>query len=196
MELTPDEAALVADARTLMDKTRATAKIKAHLEALKGALFPLVQAGSTSWRVPDGFDPAASQIARGENLEGTPYQYLDFPKYFSKETYFTFRTLIWWGRSVSYCWILKGPDLSHHRSALIQNISSEPNDFGVWFGGDPWDWEGFVPLSSVPSEALEPMQFLKVGRRVDIQPEGFTRDMLVEGGIRAFNSLTPLVEGP
>lgn len=193
MELTPEELEVVRDEPRLLAKTRATRKLREHLEALKWALFPLVQGDHPNWVAPEGFEPANSQIARGENLDGTPYQYLDFPKYFTVPCHFTFRTLLWWGRGLCCCWILKGPDLDRYRHGLVAGVTEPDADLGVWFGGDPWDWDGFVPLASVPPEALEPLGFLKVGRRLPLTPERLTRDGLVAAGLDAFRALRPVV---
>lgn len=198
MELTPDEIAVVTDRERLLAKTAATVKLKGHLEALHGELFLQVQAQHAGWRVPAGFDPAASQIARGESLEGTPYQYMDFPRFFTKDVFFTFRAMLWWGRGVCFAWILKGDDTAAFRRALydgpsvsgVGRITPEP---GIWFGGDPWDWEGFVPLSSVPPEALESMDFLKVGRMLPLTPERLTRDGFVAAGMETFNAIVPIL---
>lgn len=198
MDLTEEEAAVVTEAAPLLAKTRAVGKLKGHLEALKWALFPRVQAGHGAWRAPPGFDPAAAQIARGENLDGTPYQYLDFPKHFSKDTHFTFRTLIWWGRSVSFCWILKGADLPAYRARLKADLDPLVRaGVGVWFGGDPWDWGGHVSLTAVPPDALDALGFLKVGRQVPLSDRTvLTREGLLAAGSAAFEALEPVVRAP
>ncbi len=181
-----------------MAKTRAKARIRAHLEALKWALFPAVQAGHPAWDAPAGFDPAASQIARGENLEGTPYQYLDFPRHFTGGEFFTFRTLVWWGRSVSFCWILKGAALADQRARLKAHLDDLVGaGIGVWFGGDPWDWGAHVALTAVPPDALDALGFLKVGRTVPLgDGKILARDALVQAGVATFGALVPLVSRP
>jgi hypothetical protein len=199
MELTDEEAAVVADARLLLAKTRATVKVRGHLEALKAALAPTVAAGHGAWEAPDGFDPAAAQIARGENLDGTPYQYLDFPKHFRGDVHFTFRTLVWWGRAACFCWILGGPSLPAFRGRVKARAAElAAAGIGVWFGGDAWDWEGHVALGAVPPDALDTLGFLKVGRRVALadDPRVLTRDGLVAAGTGAFAALEPVVRRP
>ena len=196
MKLTDEELGLVVNQPLLRAKSSATATLKGHLEALKWALFPEVQAGYGGWVAPEGFEPTSSQIARGENLDGTPYQYLDYPRYFTKPCYFAFRSLIWWGRAVCFCWILKGPDLPHYRRALIGGGVTPVPHMGAWFGGDPWDWDGFVPLDSVPPEALAPMEFLKVGRRIPLSRELLERDRFVEEGLATFRALQTVLARP
>jgi len=198
IDLSDAEIAAVTDGARLLAKTRATAKLKGHLEALKWALFPRVQAGHAAWDAPAGFDPAASQIARGENLEGTPYQYLDFPRHFAGGEFFTFRTLLWWGRSVSFCWILKGGNLPGHRARLKASLDDlVAAGIGVWFGGDPWDWGAHVALTAVPPDALDALGFLKVGRSVPLGGgKVLTRAALVGAGTAVFGALEPLVTRP
>lgn len=198
IDLTDDEIAAVTDGPRLLAKTRATAKLKGHLEALKGALVPRIQAGHGAWDAPAGFDPAASQVGRGENLEGTPYQYLDCPRHFAGGEYFTFRTLVWWGRSVSWCWILQGGALPAHRARLkARRDDLARAGIGVWFGGDPWDWGAHVALASVPPDALDALGFLKVGRSVPLgDGKALTRAGLVGAGTAVFGALEPLVRRP
>jgi len=198
IDLTDDEIAAVTDGARLRATTRAKARVKAHLEALKWALFPAVQAGHGAWDAPAGLDPSASQIARGENLEGTPYQYLDFPRHFTGGEFFTFRALVWWGRSVSFCWILKGAALAGYRARLKAHRDDLVRaGIGVWFGGDPWDWGAHVALTAVPPDALDALGFLKVGRTVPLgDGKILTRDGLVEAGVAAFGALAPLVSRP
>jgi len=195
MDLTPEEAAVVADGDLLRAKTRATTKLRGHLEALRASLLPTVRDGHRAWRTPPGFDPECSQIARGENLDGTPYQYLDLPKHFTGGDYFTFRTLVWWGRAVCFCWILKGDGLPGCRARLKAHAEGLVNaGVGVWFGGDPWDWGGHVALTAVPPDALDALGFLKVGMRLPLDVPGLlTRDGLVAAGRTAFDALEPVV---
>jgi len=198
IDLSDEEIAAVTDGARLLAKTRATAKIKGHLEALKWALFPQVQAGHAAWDAPEGFDPSASQIARGENLEGTPYQYLDFPRHFAGGAYFTFRTLVWWGRSVSFCWILQGGALPDHRARLKARLDDLVRaGIGVWFGGDPWDWGAHVALTAVPPDALDALGFLKVGRTLPLgDGKVLTREGLTRAGLETFAALEPLLTRP
>jgi hypothetical protein len=195
LELTPEEFAAVSDTGRLRAKTRATATLRGHLEALREALRPRVAGRHRTWRTPPGFDPDASQIARGENLDGTPYQYLDLPKHFTGGDYFTFRTLLWWGRGVSFCWILKGGGLAAYRAGLKMHAEGLVGaGVGVWFGGDPWDWGGHVDLAAVPPDALDALGFLKVGVRVPLDVPGLlSRDGLVAAGTAAFDALEPVV---
>jgi hypothetical protein len=198
IDLTDEEIAAVTDGARLLAKTRATAKIRGHLEALRWALFPRIQAGHAAWDAPAGFDPDAAQIARGQNLEGTPYQYLDFPRHFAAGEFFTFRTLVWWGRSVSYCWILQGGALSNHRARLKAGLDDLVRaGIGVWFGGDPWDWGAHVALTAVPPDALDALGFLKVGREVPLgDGKALTRAGLVDTGTAVFGALEPVVTRP
>lgn len=195
MDLTPEEAAIVANGDLLRAKNRATAKLRAHLEALRASLLPRVKGGHRGWEVPAGFDPDSSQIARGENLDGTPYQYLDLPKHFTGGDYFTFRTLLWWGRGACFCWILKGSGLPACRARLKAHAEALVEaGAGVWFGGDPWDWGAHVALTAVPPDALDALGFLKVGLQLPLSVEGLlTRDGLVAAGTTAFDALEPVV---
>lgn len=195
MDLTPQQLALIADGPLLKAKTAATETVKEWLEQLRQALYGRVRDGYGTWRVPRGFDPARFQIAKGENLDGMPYQYLDFPKHFREEDYFTFRTLVWWGRGVCVCWVLQGESMPAWRRAVGAGAVGALPGLGMWFGGDPWGWDGFVPLESVPPEAVEATGFIKVGRMLPLTAETVSRDGLIRAAVDTFDALLPVIAG-
>ena len=195
MELTPEETSLVGDARTLLAKGHAMRVIRGHLEHLREVLGARVRAECGTWEIPPGFDPDQAQVARGEDLGGTPYQYLDCPRHFNRETYFSFRTLVWWGRSLNCCWVFKGERLDAVRRRLGDGVVDTPG-VGIWFGGDPWDWEDFVPLSAVSWEALAHLEFLKIGTRHPLDAEHLTRDCMAATALATFEAVVPLIERP
>lgn len=105
---------------------------------------------------------------------------------------------MWWGRSVSFCWILQGGALPGHRARLKAHLDGLVKaGIGVWFGGDPWDWGAHVALTAVPPDALDALGFLKVGRTIPLgDGKVLTREVLTEAGLSTFEALEPLLTRP
>lgn len=95
---------------------------------------------------PNTTDFLKGQIAKGENYEGYPYVMLDFPKQFSKQSIFTFRTLFWYGHSLIFSMIVAGEHLEHYRTNFEKHYDSLCNA-ALYFGiNDMWDWREHAAL--------------------------------------------------
>ncbi len=192
-ELTPQQFALVQDRELLADKARASALLVDHLKRLAPELVARVGERAPCWRVPDRFDADAFQVARGESLDGLPYQYLDAPRCFGKEAILAFRVLVWWGRSLNCCWVIKGP----HLQAALERLHGLEPPLGVWTDADIWRWDGFVPLSRVPVDQVGAHGFLKVGTQVPLSMENLSFEGLRASALGAFSAGIPLIDrGP
>jgi hypothetical protein len=137
--LTAGEAALVADAEFFRVKARIMAKVRAQLEEVRAGLRE--ELGGVELLAPAGFDPAKCQFVKGEHLEGCPYQYLDYPKHFSGDEKFTFRTLFWWGHYYVFALILEGRGLLRYKHNLINRYREiADREICLCLGPSPWDW--------------------------------------------------------
>ncbi|MBI5136090.1 MAG: hypothetical protein HZA24_02015 [Nitrospirae bacterium] len=194
MELTPGQLRLVCDRPLLAAKTQAAATLTRNLHGLAGTLRAEVRGHAPGWVVPEGFDPEAFQVARGENLDETPYQYLDCPRHFSRDGVFAFRVLIWWGRSVNACWLLKGERLPVWRERLrALPVADRPDGVGLWLGADPWDWAGFTPLHRADWCAVAERDFVKLGIRRELSAPILAPDGLRDAAMMAFRAGQPLL---
>src|SRR5680860_184676 len=116
------ELALLADREFFRKKAKISVKIKQILEDLHQrleaeiALQPLL--------TPEGFDSQASQFVKGEHLEDFPYQYVDFPRLYTRETKFAFRSLIWWGHHIVFALMIEGPLIKQYRRNLFNRYLS------------------------------------------------------------------------
>jgi hypothetical protein len=54
-----------------------------------------------TYNLPKKVKIQSGKISRGENLSSLPYRVLDFPRYFSSDQFYTFRTLFHWGHGFS-----------------------------------------------------------------------------------------------
>ena len=185
-ELTPQQLTLIQNRALLADKAHASALMVDHLKALSADLLAEVRERSPHWRVPDRFDATAFQVARGESLDGLPYQYLDVPRCFGKTSILAFRVLVWWGRSLNCSWMIQGPDLTLALDRLSgRDMAAE---LGVWTDADLWRWEGFTPLSQCPSDRLGAHGFLKIGTQAPLSMNNLTQDGLRSAALVAFNA--------
>lgn len=58
--------------------------------------------------IPSKVFMSTPKISKGENYLGRPWMILDFPRVFTKEDMFAYRTLCWWGQGFSMTLLLKG----------------------------------------------------------------------------------------
>lgn len=90
---------------------------------------------------PAEVDESTGKIFRGENYLGLPYLVLDYPKYFSKDSVFSFRTMFWWGNFFSCTLHLQGKVLDERRNLLIQNWKSlRKKNIHICVGKTPWHY--------------------------------------------------------
>src|SRR5262245_43294773 len=68
---------------------------------------------------PEGCESENGQLVKGERFHDFPYVYLDFPKFFSKDEMFTFRSFFWWGHALFFCWFLSGPRLDEYKKRVL-----------------------------------------------------------------------------
>jgi hypothetical protein len=81
----------------------------------------------------------AAKISKGENLQGLPYQVLDYPRLFERENVFAIRTLFWWGNFFSITIQLSGK----YKALFQENIYSNypylrSGGFYCCINDDPW----------------------------------------------------------
>ncbi len=135
----PEEIALIKDAEFFQIKAGIMTKIREQLEATHAELkrelagLPLL--------APVELDLGKHQFVKGEHLHDFPYQYLDFPKHFSGDEKFTFRTLFWWGHHFVFAIMLQGERLLQYKHNLI-NRYREVADRGIQLTLAPslWEW--------------------------------------------------------
>jgi hypothetical protein len=101
----------------------------------------------------------AGKISRGEKYENLPYQVLDYPRHFSKESIFTYRTMFWWGNFFSCTLHIQGSILGSYRNMLQKNLPRLLNDH-VFFciNDNPWQHhfhrDNYLPLEEISQKDL------------------------------------------
>ncbi len=163
-----DELALLSNPRFFEQKLQATEKLKRLMEEIRLALLEEIR--PEELLAPSTTDFLKGQIAKGENYEGYPYVMLDFPKHFSKENIFTFRTLFWYGHTLIFSVIVAGTYLETYRQNFERHYE-RLCEAGLYFGtNDVWDWrESASRLLTVQEKAnilVRHQPFIKLMKRL------------------------------
>ena len=118
------------------------------------------------------------KIFRGENYRKLPYMVLDYPRRFSTETIFAFRTMFWWGKEFSFTLHLQHAALDHFRNAIAKNISMlAGKQFYYAVYKTPWEYhfdpENYIPLDDLMKKAdftneMLSAPFIKLSRKIPI----------------------------
>ncbi|RYG43736.1 MAG: hypothetical protein EOO01_20795, partial [Chitinophagaceae bacterium] len=156
LQLSAEESAMVQNSHWLLTKN--IIMQKAYLlfgEAAASLQEMLAEADNhlQSLSVP------SPKIARGENHKGLPYVMLDYPRLFSKQDIFAFRSMFWWGNFLSFTWHLKGSYAVEYRQAITlhHKILAEAG-FHICVSEDEWqhdfDAANYFPVSQLSTAAL------------------------------------------
>lgn len=150
---------------------------------------------------PAGTDFETGQLVKGEKFHCFPYVYLDFPKFFSRDEMFTFRSFFWWGHSLRFCWFLSGTRLDQYQKSLLACHATLSNE-GIFLStaDTPWEWGLEKPhavfLDQIGKghlkEILKDRPFLKLGRSAPLKSLE-AQDTILQEGLRIFNLLRPIV---
>ena len=131
---------------------------------------------------PAEVDSKNGKIFRGENYSGLPYLVLDYPKHFSKNSVFAFRTMFWWGNFFSCTLHLQGKALEH--------LTPSPSPQGegrftplrgkniyVCVNNNPWGYhykkDNYLPIDKLSDTELKKLllekEFVKLSRKIAIK---------------------------
>jgi len=127
-------------------------------------------------------DTSIGKTFKGENYRQLPYVVLDYPKRFSADSIFTYRTMFWWGNEFSFTLHLQGHSLDHLRKALLNNAHSLKNkDVFVCINTKQWHYhfeeDNYQPLdellkTGVLFEKIQANDFVKLSRRMPLDKYG------------------------
>ena len=198
--LTADEWRVFADHDFFLKKAGISAKLKRTLEQLHLAL----QSELVSRRLlaPDGFDAEAFQFVKGEHLEDCPYQYLDFPRHYTRQDKLAFRSLCWWGHHLVFALIVEGPLVKQYRINLFNRFSEVADrQLSLSLNSSLWEWKagpGFTldlthNRRSEIAAALDRRTFFKIARFIPIQDLQAGTQHIINAGVTTFQSILPII---
>jgi hypothetical protein len=137
--LNREELLCISDKEFLLTKYSAIAKITDLLSKTETALAVLIK--ESAFDYPPSTLIKSGKISKGENYLKLPYLMLDFPRLFSEENTFAFRTMFWWGNFYSCTLQISGEFLESRRTQIASRIDSMKK-LGVYLGinDDPWQY--------------------------------------------------------
>ena len=81
------------------------------------------------------------KIFRGENYRQLPYIVLDYPRHFSTDSVFAFRSMFWWGKEFSFTLHLQGKAWEYYRNRVTERLSTlSGKDFYCCVNDSPWQY--------------------------------------------------------
>ena len=140
-------------------------------------------------------DIATGRVFKGENYRQLPYVVLDYPKRFSADCIFTFRSMFWWGNEFSFTLHLGGHSLEHFGNHLWQNIISlKGKDFFICTNHKQWEYhfgeDNYRPLDEILKETsemekIQSKSFIKLSRKIPVTDY----ENLIPYGVQTFDLL-------
>ena len=197
---TSEELALLSDRKIFQQKAVIGRKIRNILEAIHQELRLQVQGNQLI--APESFDPEAVQFVKGEHLEDHPYQYLDYPRFFSREQKFTFRSLVWWGHSFVFALILEGDLLKTYRRNFFNRFSQlADKGLSLNLSHSLWEWKNGTGLTlditstrrSEIAAVLDHRTSCKISRHIGFDDPIVESNRIVQEGVKTFKALLPII---
>lgn len=151
---------------------------------------------------PDAFDLNAFQFVKGEHLENCPYQYLDFPRYYTRQDKLAFRSLCWWGHHLVFALILEGPLVKQYRNNLFNRFAKVADrQLSLSLSSSLWEWKsgpGFTldithNHRSEIAAALDRRTYFKIARFIPIHNLEADTDEIIHAGVTTFQSILPII---
>ncbi len=200
LSLTEQEWQVFADHDFFIKKAEISVKLKRMLVQLHERLQP--ELARQSILAPEGYDPGSVQFVKGEHLENCPYQYLDFPRFYTRQDKLAFRSLCWWGHHFVFALIVEGRLVKQYRTNLFNRFSElADRQLSVSLSSSLWEWKtgpGFTlditqNHRSEVAAALERRTFFKIARFIPLQNCFADADQIIQSGMETFQSILPII---
>lgn len=197
---TDHEIALLADDTFFPHKAVITQKLRNLLEQLREAFHTPLQ--DAHLLAPAGFSLESYQFVKGEHLEHFPYQYLDFPRFYTQEEKFAIRSLIWWGHHVVFSLIVEGGHIRQYKENVI-NRFGQIADRGIhlYLGSSLWEWKHGPGLTfditrdrkSQVAAILAHRSFFKLGVFLPFDAQHLSESHFLQAGTQALQAYLSII---
>jgi hypothetical protein len=186
LQLSAEESAMVQNSHWLLTKNIIMKKAYGLFGEAAAGLQSILSSG-IGWQ--QDLSLPSPKIARGENYKGLPYVMLDYPRHFSKDNVFAFRTMFWWGNFLSFTWHLKGAYAEAYRREIIsQHQELSLAGFHICVSEDEWnhdfDADNYFPVSDLSREALgmllDSKVFTKLAVKIPLDKWNHANDELMK----------------
>ncbi|MBS0001293.1 MAG: hypothetical protein KFF73_20075 [Cyclobacteriaceae bacterium] len=157
IEFSPDEFRLMLDHQIFDIKADIISKIIILFtrveEKIKNEL------GSAAFDFPEKLYLRSGKLSKGENYLNCPYLVLDYPRLFSKDDIFSFRTIFWWGHYFSNVIVLGGNSYHKYVNKLINRTGKlKRTDWYLCVHHTPWKLEAddsnFIQIRTLSREEI------------------------------------------
>lgn len=171
LEFSRKEFQLLKDHQIFDEKAEITSKILYLFSKIEERVK--IKLKSTTFDFPENVLSGAGKISKGENYLNCPYIILDYPRLYSKEDIFAFRTIFWWGHYFSNAFIIGGKSYHRYIKRFIENPGKLRNrDWNICVHRTPWKLENnhwnFVLINNLSLEeiklVLRKYPFIKIAR--------------------------------
>ncbi len=144
----------------------------------------------------------SGQLVRGERFHSRPYVYLDYPKFFSRQAIFTYRSFFWWGWDFVFAFLLAGPHLGRYQDSLLTNLDDFRDPaYYLSVAADPWQWRRDSPETLKIAECskeeirrrLGAMTYMKLQYFLGLDDPVWREGRLVGKGLEVFNRMRCVV---
>ncbi|HEY5649647.1 MAG TPA: hypothetical protein VLB09_07725 [Nitrospiria bacterium] len=195
-----EELSVIQDTRLFKIKADVTPKIQNLLHQLQAVYSE--ELSRSSLLMPEGVDTHKGQFVKGEHLLDFPYLYLDFPKLFTTEEKFAFRSLFWWGHYWVFAWILEGGHMRQYKDNLIGAYDQlSGRGLHLLMTDTPWEWRKDPEFSleirkdnrDQITAAIQARPFLKIHRYVDFENPAFVKGDIAREAAEIFRLMTVIV---
>lgn len=108
---------------------------------------------------------SGGKVFRGENYRMFPYIVLDYPRHFSKEEVFAFRTMMWWGHHFSFTLHIGEAAMEKYGTGIIARLPQLRNT-GTYIcvNDTPWHYH-YEPSNYSLLDELSDTEIQKIGRQ-------------------------------
>jgi len=200
LSFSPEEADCVADTDFFRTKAQISFKIRRILEELHGRIKSELVGHELI--APPSFNPDAVQFVKGEHLEDFPYQYLDFPRHYTREEKFAFRSLFWWGHHMVFALILEGSNIRRYKENIMNRFTDiAGNQICLCLSSSLWEWKagpGYTmelthDRKSQTAAVLANRSFVKLARFIPMTDPIVQSGLLVQTGQEVFRTMLPVI---
>lgn len=159
------------DAGWIYRKNTVMQKVMELMGALQGQLAAHALTGAFPF--PGNCGQETGKISRGEKYRELPWVILDYPRYFSRDNIFAFRTMFWWGHAFSGTLHLAGGIKEQYHAALAQALPLlQAHRFQAYVHDDPWRHEldngNYRPVAGLGRQEWEALvygrEFMKLAK--------------------------------
>jgi len=170
LKFSEEEIAAVTDSSFFLLKHSITKKITGLFGEMEVELKGQISGYGIEY---DGLNISAGKIFRGENYQLYPYILLDYPRLFSTQSVFAFRTMFWWGHEFSYTLHLQGHAFERYSEEIYNRLETLiGKDVYYCINDTPWQYnfeeDNYRLLDNkISREEFLSKPFLKLSRKLE-----------------------------